>query len=119
MRLCNDTITVFHASVVDQAAAYAPTVIGGASWYAADADVVDPRGGLAAANRVTVRIPAGAMPGGLEIAPGDLIVKGEVAGGGWTPAALKRRFGSGCMTVLAVADNRRAPNGAHVRLVGA
>ena len=120
MRLCSDTVTVFTASVdpATKTAVYAPTVIGGVSWYATAADVVDPKGGLVAARKVIVRIPAEVLPGGLAIRAGDIIVKGEAPGTDWTPAKLRADFPD-FMTVLAVTDNRRAPNAPHVRVVGA
>ena len=120
MKLCNDTVTVFTASVDQETktTVYAPTVIAGVSWFASDADAVDPRGGLAAARKVTVRIPAEVLPEGLEIRAGDIVVREALSGGGWTGASLKRRYGDRVMTALAVTDNRRAPNGAHVKVVG-
>lgn len=158
MRLCNETITVFNARVDPGTGgkAWVPTVIAGAGWYATDATTVDgARGGLVAADRVTVRIPEDADAGGKAyvdpvayagaesvegvwtLANGDVVVRGEVASpsapspsaqaltpppegeaSAWTPAALKRAFAE-CVTVLAVTDNRRAPNARHWRVVGA
>ena len=133
MRLCNDTITVFNARVDQDAGAnvWTPTVIAGVSWFMTDASTVDAgRGGLVAANKAVIRIPEGADAGGKDYADpvsyrnaesvsglwtlqqGDVIVKGSVSEGTWTPAALKKAFAD-CVTVLGVTDNRRAPNGAH------
>ena len=43
MKLCNDTVTVFTASAdaATKTTVYAPTVIAGVSWHAANADAVD------------------------------------------------------------------------------
>lgn len=184
VNLCNDTITVFNAHV-DAASGgnvYTPTVIHGVSWYATDAVSIDTsKGGLIAANKVTVRIPADADTNGKAyadpltyanaddvtalwtLAEGDIIVKaaveipdpaptedeptdgddseqeepnGDDSEQGdeptpeptpeptseptptWTPAALKAAYAD-CMTVLAVTDNRRAPNAPHWRVTGA
>ena len=138
MKLCNDTITVFNARVAPEVGGnvWAPTVIQGASWYATDASTVDAgKGGLMAANKATVRIPLDANAGGKEYADpvsyakaedvsglwtlkgGDIVVRGEVTGDGWTPAKLKAAFAD-CVTVLGVTDNRRATRAAHWRITG-
>ena len=122
MKLCNDTITVFTARVDPELGddVWAPTVIRGASWYATDASTVDAsKGGLVAANKVTVRIPANVYPEGLELKNGDVIVKAEANGvADPTPAKLKKAYGGDFMTVLAVTDNRRAPKAPHVKVIG-
>ena len=121
MKLCNDVITVFTARVDPELGddVWAPTVIKDVSWYATDASTVDAsKGGLVAANKVTVRIPANVFPEGLELKNGDVIVKAEITGSDWTPAKLKKAYGGDFMTVLAVTDNRRAPRAPHVRVVG-
>ena len=67
MKLCGDTVTVFNARVDPQTGddRWWPTVIRGVSWHATDASAVDAaRGGLVAANRCTVRIPAEVDTGG-------------------------------------------------------
>ena len=138
MKLCNDVITVFNARVDPETGGnvWRPTVITGVSWYMTDASAVDTgKGGLVAANKVTVRIPVGAITGGKAYADpiaykygtpaglwtlqaGDIIVKG--AAGGFedpTPAKLKKAYAE-CVTVLAVTDNRRAPNAPHWRVTG-
>ena len=138
MKLCNDVITVFNARVDPEEGGnvYVPTTITGASWYATDATTVDStKGGLVAANKVTVRIPEDANTGGKAYADpltyasassveglwtlqnGDIIVKGEATGTDYTPATLKKAFAD-CMSVLAVTDNRRAPNAPHFRVTG-
>lgn len=99
MKLCNDTITVFNARVDQEVGGnvWTPTVITGASWYLTDASTVDAsKGGLVAANKATIRIPANADTGsktytdpvsykaaqsvsGLwTLQAGDIIVKGDV-----------------------------------------
>ena len=120
MRLCNDTITVFTASVDEttKTTVYAPTVLTGCSWYATNADTVDPKGGLVAARKVIVRIPAEVMPAGLEIRAGDIVVRESLSGSGWTPAFIRRCHGDKMITVLAVTENRRAPNAPHLKVVG-
>lgn len=118
MRLCNDTVTVFSYAV--SATTHAPTytahVIEGVSWYATAAETVDPKGGLVAAHKVTVRIPAAAVPSGVTFTSKDIVVKGDASTATATPAALKAVYGDDCATVLAVTDNRRAPNAPHIRL---
>ena len=138
MKLCTDIITVFNARV-DAATGgnvWTPTVITGASWYMTDASTVDAgKGGLVAANKATIRIPEDADAGGKAYADpvayrnaesvtglwtlqnGDIIVKGSVGSGTWTPAALKKAYAD-CVTVLTVTDNRRAPNAPHWRITG-
>ena len=138
MRLADETITVFNARVDPGTGgeALCPTVIRGAGWYAADAEAVDPKGGLVAAGRIVIRIPEDADAGGKAyadpldyararhpealwtLAGGSIVVRGAVSGGDWTEAGLKRTFAD-CCTVLSVTDNRRAPNAPHWRVVGA
>jgi len=117
--MCDEAVTVFRQSVdaATKTTTLSWSVIRGASWYATTAVTVDPKGGLVAANKVVVRIPAENLPEGLRIAKGDLIVHGEAAG--QTEAELRRTYGADFAVVLGVTDNRRAPNGAHVRIVGA
>ena len=100
MKLCNDVITVFNARVDPEEGGnvWMPTVITGVSWWATDASTVDAsKGGLVAANRVTVRIPADAIAEGKAYADpisyrnadsvadlwtlqnGDIIVRGDVS----------------------------------------
>jgi len=61
VRLCDDTITVFNARADPETggSVWLPVTIAGASWWATDASAVDAaRGGLAAANKCVIRIPA-------------------------------------------------------------
>ena len=122
MKLCNDVITVFNARVDPDVGgnAWTPTVITGASWYMTDASTIDAsKGGLVAANKVIVRIPAEAAPEGFGLKAGDIIVKGDVSVTPTpTPAKLKKLYGEDCATVLGVTDNRRAPNAPHWRVTG-
>ena len=136
MKLCNDTITVFNARVDPDVGGnvWIPTVIAGVSWYLTDAATVDAsKGGLVAANKATIRIPVEADTGGKAYADpvsyasaedvsglwtlkgGDIVVRNIVTGSDWTPARLKAAYAE-CVTVLAVTDNRRAPNGKHWRV---
>lgn len=130
MRLCNDTITVFNAKL-DQSldtTVYIPTVIKGVSWYGSMKSTVD-ASGLKAARQYTIRIPATADTGGRAYADpaqykvsvgdtgalftlneGDLIVKGAVSVERLLPSQIKD---AGGVTILAVTDNRRAPNAPH------
>lgn len=131
MKLCNDTITVFNARVDPETGGnvWTPTTITGVSWYMTDASSVDTsKGGLVAANKATIRIPTNAGTGGIAYADpiaykassagrwtlqaGDVIVRAAVSGDDWTPASLKGAYAD-CVTVLAVTDNRRAPNAPH------
>jgi hypothetical protein len=135
MKLCNDVITVFNARADPETGGnvWTPTVIANASWYMTDASTVDAsKGGLVAANKIVVRIPAEAAPEGFGLKAGDIIVKGAVpltetvtvngvsstVAIDWTPAKLKKAYAEDCATVLGVTDNRRAPNAPHFRVVG-
>ena len=136
MKLCNDTITVFNARVDPDVGGnvWIPTVITGAGWYLTDASTVDAsKGGLVAANKATIRIPAEAdfgrkvyadpvsyasaedVSGLWTLKGGDIVVKAAVTGDDWTPAKLKAAYAE-CVTVLAVTDNRRAPRAPHWRV---
>ncbi len=121
MKLCGDVITVFGARFDAESGGdvWVPVVIPGCSWHAADGCAVEARrGGLAAAYRVRVRIPAEAVPDGLVIRNGDIVVRGDASGmEDPDPAALKRDFPD-CAVVLGVTDNRRAPRAPHIRLTG-
>ena len=136
VKLCNDVITVFNARVDPgtRGDVWVPTVIRGASWFAAKAARVDAsRGGLAAAGACVIRIPVEADAGGKEYAAparyredpagrwtlrgGDVIARGAVPDGDWSPAAL-RAAGFECVTVTGVTDNRRGTRGKHWRVEG-
>ena len=127
---------------------YYPTNITGASWFETQAENVDSKGGLIMANKVIVRIPkdatatqsetknnvttikaatyvdpisyksATSVSGKWTLCGGTVIIKGTATGTSWTPATLKASF-AGCMTVVGVTDNRRAPNAPHFKVVGA
>lgn len=139
MKLCNDTITVFNARVDPETGGkvWTPTTLSGVSWYMTDASTVDSgKGGLVAANKCVIRIPADVDAGGSAytdpisyanaadvsglwtLTGGDIVVKAAVEGDSWKPATLQRAFAD-CVTVLAVTDNRRAPNAPHWRITGA
>ena len=135
MQGCNETITLFNARRDGDTGGfvYLPTVIAGCSWHRLQREAVDPKGGLKAANGVVVRIPVDADFGGkayvdpvawrsggdgFTIQGGDIVVKGRVEGGDWTPARLRAAYAE-CFTVLGVTDNTGAPHGGHWRLVGA
>lgn len=139
MKLCDETVTVYNARVdpATRMEAYTPTVLRGVSWHCrTEAKVTD--SGLKAANVFTLRIPEDADAGGRTWAePGeyrdaadvrglwtlgksDVIVKGEAAQSGQTPARLRERYGAeNVLTVLSVTDNRRAPKGKHFKVTGA
>lgn len=135
VRLCNETVTIFNARLNSDIGyeEYYPTVLNGVSWYSTVAANVD-SGGLNAASVYTIRIPADVDAGGKAYADpmeyadgdaaelwtinqGDVIVKGAVTETGLTPVQLMQRFGD-VVTVLAVTDNRRAPNAPHWRVTG-
>ena len=138
MRLCNDTITVFNARYDSEndRDVYHATVIVGVSWYDEIASTVD-SSGLKAADKYTIRIPQDADFGGktyvdpityaqagsdpvqvFTLKSGDIIVKGAVtAGANVRPADLQKQYAEAA-TVLAVTDNRRAPNAPHWKVVG-
>lgn len=135
MRLCNEVITVFNAKLdtasgMDQ---YHPTVITGVSWYCDTASTVDDSG-LKAANKFTIRIPEDADFSGNRYVPpaaytvgdpagvftlqnGDIIIKGALDREGLTPSTLLQMCGE-IVTILSVADNRRAPRAKHWKVVG-
>lgn len=136
MRLCEETITVFNARPDGDTGSvrYVPTVIAGCSWRRRQRETVDAKGGLVCADECVVRIPVDADFGGKRYADpvawrqgsaegyftiqgGDALVRGSVEGSDWTPARLKAAFAD-CMIALGVTDNRRAPNGAHWKVVG-
>ena len=138
MKLCDDVITVFNAGVDAETGdgVWRGTVLRGVSWHRSDASAVDAaRGGLVSASRCVCRIPEGVDadgrtyvdplayaraedPGELwTLAGGDVIVRGEVRGEGWTPALLMKAWPER-MCVLSVTDNRRAPRAPHFRVVG-
>lgn len=135
MKLCNDTITVFNARYdpTNDCDVYASTIISGASWYDEIASNVD-SSGLKAADKYTIRIPLDADCCGktyvdpiayaqsdpataFTLKSGDIIVKGAVSMTDPRPATLQRAF-SEVATILAVTDNRRAPNAPHWKVVG-
>ena len=136
MKGCTETITLFNARRDGDTGGhvYVPTVIAGCAWHGGQRVGLDARGGLAAADEYTVRIPADADFGGREYADpiawrqsdgvgrftiqgGDLVARGAYEGGDWTPARLKAVCAE-CFTVMGVTDNRRAPRGKHWRIVG-
>lgn len=135
MKLCNETITLFNATVDDDKGydVYLPTVIRGVSWFCEIASTVD-KDGLKAANKFTIRIPvdadfsgkayatpaayAGGDPNNLfTIKNGDIIVHGVETATDMTPATLQEKYGE-IVTVLGVTDNRRVPNAKHWKVVG-
>ena len=135
MRLCTDTITLFNArfDAVNDCDVYEPTVISGVSWYDEIASIVD-QSGLKAADKYIIRIPtdagfsgkmyadpiayASGNPNALfTLKSGDIIVKGAVSVSNPTPAMLQKMFPE-VATILAVTDNRRAPNAPHWKVVG-
>lgn len=137
MKLCNETITVFNKRYDDDLGddMLIPTVIEGVRWFGTAAEIVDPERGLKEASKIIIRIPADANTGGKvyadplawKAAPdvsglwtlqgGDIIVKGTAEGTDWTQKRLAETFADICK-VLAVTDNRRAPNGKHFKVVG-
>lgn len=133
MKLCNETITVYNARLDRDrdTTVYTPTVIRGASWYGSMKSTVD-ASGLKAASQYTVRIPAGADAEGksyteaeryraagdvsrlFTLNEGDFIVKGAFADVLTLPPQ-----SMAYITILAVTDNRRAPNAPHWKVTGA
>lgn len=133
MKLCNETITVYNARLdrEQDATVYVPTVIRGASWYGTAKSTVDSNG-LKAASQYTVRIPADADTEGksytgtdeykaaddvsvlFTLNEGDFIVKGAFS----EVLTLPPR-NTAFITILAVTDNRRAPNAPHWKVTGA
>lgn len=135
MKLCNDTITVLNGRVDDATGfdAYYTTVITGVSWYGTTASAVT-ADGLKVADKVTVRIPDDADCSGKSYAApaayaegdpaslftlrqGDVIARGAFTDADLTPARLRELCGD-VITILGVTDNRRAPRGRHLKVVG-
>lgn len=137
MILASDVITIFNKRLnrATKDCVWKPSVVTGASWYATQAETIDPNGGLKLAHKVIVRIPTPAACDGKDwVSPidydraedigdkftlraGDVIVRAAVAGDHWTPDTL-REFYDEVMTVLAVTDNRRARLAPHFKVVG-
>lgn len=137
MYLCDEVISVFNARVNGDSGEveYLPTVIRGASWHGEKGEALSDEGGMRQSGKITARIPADADAGGKRwaepeawrgagepgslwtLACGDIIVRGKATGGGWTLRRIRESF-SERATVLAVADNRRAPNAPHWRVSG-
>lgn len=136
MKNCDEVITVFNqrANPDNRDLVWVPTVIKGVSWYDTQVETVSAAGGLLTADKIVVRIPADADTQGKVYAPWlayaaaedvsglftlkkAVIVRGEAQGDQWTPETLKAAFDD-CMIVKTVADNRRAPNAPHFRVVG-
>ena len=138
MKLCNETITVFNRRYDDELGddVLIPTVIEDVSWFGTAAEIVDPERGLKEASKIIIRIPEDAKAAGgkayadplaWKAAPdvdglwtlqgGDIIVKGAAEGTDWTQKRLAETFAGFCK-VLAVTDNRRAPNAPHFKVVG-
>lgn len=135
MKLCNDTITVLNGKV-DEATgfdAFHSTVISGVSWYSSTMSAVD-SDGLKAADKVTIRIPddadclgkSYALPSAyadgdpdslFTLRAGDVIARGAFTDADLTPAKLRELCGE-VITILGVTDNRRAPRGRHLKVVG-
>lgn len=109
MLACDETITV----VRYDGEAYACTAIRGASWFEKLRVSVQDKG-LASANTLSVRIPAGRLPEGFLPRVGDTVVRGAVTAPITKPADLAayRHF-----TVTGVGDNRRGRL-AHVVVTG-
>ena len=115
--------------------AYCSTIISGVSWYSDIAATVEGAGGLKAANKFTIRIPADADFSGKAYADpvayaggdpdnlftlknGDIIIRGAVTEQGLRPADLKKRYPE-IVTILGVTDNTHAPRAKHWKVVGA
>lgn len=133
MKLCKDTITVYNARLDREkdSTVYVPTIIRGVSWYGGTKVSVDSNG-LKAANQYVVRIPVNADAGGksytgsgayrkasdvsklFTLNEGDFIVKGEFA----ETLAMPPKFYAESFMIIAVSDNRRAPNAPHWKVVG-
>lgn len=135
--MCNEIITVFNKRYDDDMGddILIPTTIEGVSWFGTAAEIVDPERGLKEASKIIIRIPADANTSGKAYADplawkaapdvtglwtlqgGDIIVKGTAEENDWTQKRLAETFAGFCK-VLAVTDNRRAPNGKHFKVVG-
>lgn len=136
--MCNETVTVFNRRYDSDLGddILIPTTITGASWFGTAAEVIDPEHGLKEASKIIIRIPADAKiegdktyadPLAWKAAPdvtglwtlqgGDIIIKGTAEGNDWTQKRLAETFAGFCK-VLAVTDDRRAPNAPHFKVVG-
>lgn len=137
VKLCNETVTVFNRRYDDDLGddILIPTTIESVSWFGTAAEIVDPERGLKEASKIIIRIPERADAGGKAYADpmtwkaapdvaglwtlqgGDIIVKGTAEGTDWTQKRLAETFAGFCK-VLAVTDDRRAPNAPHFKVVG-
>jgi len=136
MRLCNEAITVYNATLdtVSGYDVYKRTVITGASWFCDIAANVDGTG-LKAANKFIIRIPVDADFGGKAYLPpleyaqsdtpdshftlreGDFIVRGIASEENPRPADLHKNYGE-VATILGITDDRRGRFAQHWKVVG-
>lgn len=134
MEQCNEVITVFNAKMDAEKDkdVYIGTIITGVSWFCSVETTVD--SGLKAANKFTVRIPAGAdfsqkayaLPAVYAAAEnveslftlksGDVIVRGEVTGENLKPAALLKKYEA--FTIMGVTNNCHRPHAPHWKVIG-
>lgn len=105
MLCCTETVTLYHRSYdpASRADVWSRTVYPAASWYGAQAASVSDSG-LMTADAYTVRIATDAE---IDAAPGDVLVRGEVADTVTGSAALTRKYHGRCFVVTHVQDNRR------------
>lgn len=101
MKLCNDTV-VFRAVTgmdADGLDIYEDISVSGCSWYRQGAASVNSKG-VTDGSDVIIRIPAENVPDGLVLSKGMQVSMGGIAA-----------------HVTAWTDNRRAPNGGHIKVV--
>lgn len=101
MKLCNDTV-VFRAVAgmdADGLEVYKDISVSGCSWYKQGAASVNSKG-ITDGSSIIIRIPAEKAPDGFALSKGMKVSKGGETS-----------------HVLAWTDNRRAPNGGHIKVV--
>lgn len=116
MQLCDKTVSLFNRTTENRAPVWHKTLLEGVSWFSRDVSAVTDDG-LRTANQFIVRIPfdTGYVKPqeyegeGWTLRKGDYMVLGDVE---------EVATGQDIMTITAVTDNRRAPNGKHFKVVG-
>ena len=105
MLCCTETVTLYHRSYdpASRADVWSRTVYPAASWYGGQAATVSDSG-LLTADAYTVRIATDAE---IAAAPGDVLVRGEVADTVTGSTALTRKYQGRCMVLTHVQDSCR------------
>lgn len=114
---CDRTVTLYHRTYdpASRSDIWSRTVYPAASWYGGQAATVSDSG-LLTADAYTVRIATDAE---IAAAPGDVLVRGEVADTVTGSTALTGKYHGRCFVVTHVQDNRRGVRSAwHWKIEG-